>query len=100
MKIIRRDFLKTAIASAIAPDLTNTHKFLLGGGQASPSVHFPAAPRDRISVASYPFRAFISGAHDPHATSAKMPIKEFASHVKQKFNVSHIEPWSEHFISL
>ena len=102
MKIIRRDFLKTAIASAIVPGLTNTHKFLLrvAGQTSAPSVHFPAAPRDRIAVASYPFRAFISGTHDPHATSAKMPIKEFAGNVKQKFNVSHIEPWSEHFVSL
>lgn len=29
-----------------------------------------------------------------------MPIKEFAGHVRQKFNVTRIEPWSEHFLSL
>jgi sugar phosphate isomerase/epimerase len=64
-----------------------------------PSVKFPTEPRQRIAVASYPFREFIVGAHDPHATSSKMPLKEFASHVKQEFNVNKIEPWSEHFVS-
>jgi len=101
MKIIRRDFLKTAIASAVAPSLFDGSRLLaaFSGQAAVPSVKFPAAPRDRIAVASYPFREFIAGAHDPHATSSKMPIKEFAGHVKQKFNVTHIEPWSEHFLS-
>ena len=96
MKIIRRDFLKAAIASAIAPGLPRYY----AAQTASPSVEFPAAARERIAVASYPFREFIAGARDPHATSSKMPIKEFAAHVRQKFNVTHIEPWSEHFLSL
>lgn len=100
MKIIRREFLKAAIASAVAPSLLHgSQLFAAPAGQAMPSVKFPAAPRDRIAIASYPFRDFIAGTHDPHATSAKMPLKEFAGHVKQKFNVTHIEPWSEHFLS-
>jgi sugar phosphate isomerase/epimerase len=96
MKILRRDFLKTAIASAALPSLPRH----LAAQAAAPSVRFPAAPRERIAVASYPFRDFIAGARDPHATSSKMPIKEFAGHVRQKFNVTHIEPWSQHFLSL
>ena len=96
MQIIRRDFLKTAIASAIAPGLARH----FDAQAAAPAVDFPTAARERIAVASYPFREFIAGARDPHATSAKMPIKEFAAHVRQKFNVTHIEPWSEHFLSL
>jgi len=100
MKIIRREFLKAAIASAVAPSLLHgSQLFAAPAGQALPSVKFPAAPRDRIAIASYPFRDFIAGTHDPHATSSKMPLKEFAGHVKQKFNVTHIEPWSEHFLS-
>jgi sugar phosphate isomerase/epimerase len=99
MKIFRRDFLKTAIA--IAPGLIDGSQLLtiFAGQAAAPSVQFPATPRDRIAVASYPFREFIAGAHDPHATSSKMPLKEFVGHVKQRFNVTHIEPWSEHFLS-
>jgi sugar phosphate isomerase/epimerase len=96
MKIIRRDFLKTAVAAAIAPPLVR----LSAAQAAAPSVSFPTVPRERIAVSSYPFREFIAGAHDPHATSSKMPIKEFAAHVRQKFNVTRIEPWSEHFLSL
>jgi sugar phosphate isomerase/epimerase len=101
MKIIRRDFLKAAIASAVAPRLLHSPQVFssFSGQAAGPSVQFPTAPRDRIGIASYPFRDFIAGAHDPHATSSKMPLREFAGHVKQKFNVTHIEPWSEHFVS-
>jgi len=100
MKIIRREFLKTAVATAIAPGLTKASELLPGAAeQPVPSVHFPTAARERIAIASYPFRDFIAGARDGHATSSKMPIKEFAAHVKQKFNVTHIEPWSAHFLA-
>jgi sugar phosphate isomerase/epimerase len=99
MKTLRRNFLKAATGSAIpwlAPSsgllgwLTETRR---------PAVEFPGNPRERLAVASYPFREFIAGAHDPHATSSKMPLREFAGHVKQKFDVTRIEPWSEHFLS-
>jgi sugar phosphate isomerase/epimerase len=71
----------------------------VAGSSGGPSVKFPTEPRGRIAVASYPFRDFIAGARDPHATSSKMPLKEFAGHVKERFNVNKIEPWSEHFVS-
>jgi sugar phosphate isomerase/epimerase len=67
----------------------------------NPHIAFPSAARDRISVASYPFREFISGKHDEKsAASTKMPLKDFAAHVSTKFSVRKIEPWSEHFLSL
>jgi sugar phosphate isomerase/epimerase len=101
MKNSRRDFLKDVAAAAVAPILTSPaeqlHMWL--AKEHGPSVQFPTAPRDRIAVASYPFREFIAGAHDPHATSSKMPLREFAGHVKEKFHVTRIEPWSEHFLS-
>jgi sugar phosphate isomerase/epimerase len=67
-----------------------------------PSLPFPSAPRDRIAVASYPFREVIAGAHEkPGATTiSKMDLKNFVVFVKSKFNVNKIEPWSEHFRSL
>jgi hypothetical protein len=55
----------------------------MAGQSDGPSVKFPTVPRERIAVASYPFREFIAGAHDPHATSSKMPLKEFAGHIRQ-----------------
>jgi sugar phosphate isomerase/epimerase len=70
--------------------------------QSSPSLQFPAAPRERIAIASYPFRDFVTGAHDKsgNAASSKMDLTDFLPHVKSKFNINKIEPWSEHFRSL
>jgi len=100
MKTRRRNFLKSAAAAAATPWLAQSSRLLAWlTEERSPAVEFPTSPRERIAVASYPFREFIAGAHDPHATSAKMPLREFAGHVKEKFNVTRIEPWSEHFLS-
>ena len=68
---------------------------------SSPALHFPSAPRERIAIASYPFRDFILGPHDENSNSIapKMDLKEFLPHVKSKFNINKIEPWSEHFCS-
>ena len=109
MKTNRRVFLKTVAAPALANSAATVASAAVLGSPFSmfswvvqadgPSVKFPIEPRQRVAVASYPFREFIAGARDPHATSSKMPLKEFAGHVKQKFNVNKIEPWSEHFVS-
>jgi sugar phosphate isomerase/epimerase len=61
-------------------------------------VQFPSNARERIAIASYPFREFILGARDG-AASQKMDLKDFAAHCGQKFNVRKIEPWSQHFRS-
>jgi sugar phosphate isomerase/epimerase len=68
---------------------------------SGPSLEFPSAPRERIAIASYPFRDFITGAHDKssHSSAPKMDLKDFLAHVKSKFNINKIEPWSEHFRS-
>jgi len=69
---------------------------------SSPNMQFPSAPRDRIAIASYPFRETIAGAHDkPYPTRIpKMDLKNFVIFVKSKFNINKVEPWSEHFRSL
>jgi len=84
---------------------------------AGPSMAFPTAVRERIAIASYPFREFIAGREERggaaqdtaggtgEASSAprgvgKMELKEFAAHVSAKFNIKKIEPWSAHFRSL
>jgi sugar phosphate isomerase/epimerase len=66
---------------------------------AGPSMRFPAAARERIAIASYPFREFIAGREDKPG-GGKMELKEFAAHVSAKFNTKKIEPWSAHFPSL
>jgi sugar phosphate isomerase/epimerase len=62
-------------------------------------MHFPSGARERIAIASYPFRDFVAGRKDP-AGGPKMEIKDFAAHVSEKLKIRKIEPWSEHFRSL
>jgi sugar phosphate isomerase/epimerase len=71
-------------------------------GDSGPHLQFPTLPRERIAIASYPFRDLIAGARDkPHpSTISKMDLKNFVVFVKSKFNINKIEPWSEHFLSL
>src|SRR5215467_3805504 len=65
----------------------------------APDMHFPSAGRERIAIASYPFRDFVA-ARDDKSGSGKMELKYFAAHVTAKFNIKKIEPWSAHFRSL
>ena len=54
-------------------------------------------------MASYPFRDFILPAEYVSASASaapKMELIEFAAHVKSRFNLNKIEPWSSHFRSL
>jgi len=67
---------------------------------AGPSMQFPAAARERIAIASYPFPEVIYGREDNRGVGGKLELKEFAAHVSAKFNIKKIEPWSEHFRSL
>jgi hypothetical protein len=66
---------------------------------AGPRIRFPAAARERIAIASYPFREFIAGREDKPG-GGKMELKKFAAHVSAKLNTKKIEPWSAHFPSL
>jgi sugar phosphate isomerase/epimerase len=78
----------------------------LAVAKSTPSVKFPTAPRDRVSVAAYPFREFIVGwkgwdGKTPSTVPAaqQMELKDFAAHVAEKFNIHNIEPWSPIFPS-
>jgi len=79
-------FLWTNLATAFAPD-------------GSPHIQFPSTARERIAIASYPFRDFVAG-HDDKPGPGKMELQDFAAHVSAKFNINKIEPWSAHFRSL
>jgi sugar phosphate isomerase/epimerase len=67
-----------------------------------PNIAFPTAPRDRISVASYPFRAYINAPNnkDRDNNLPGMTLSDFPAHVVEKFGVHNIEPLDEHFPSL
>jgi sugar phosphate isomerase/epimerase len=89
------------LLAAHAPELTLARKFTGYFSTDGPHIVFPSAPRERISVASYPFREFVAGQHDEQSVrNKKMPLKDFAPHVAAKFSIRRVEPWSEHFLSL
>ena len=66
------------------------------GFRSQPAI--PFRPRQRIAVASYPFREFIAGSEHKQGNPT-IELKDFAAHVVEKFNVNKIEPWTGHFPS-
>ncbi len=72
----------------------------LGTGALSakePDIRFPTEPKERIAVASYPFRMFI----DNHAqTGDKMPLTAFPAMVVERFGIYKVELLGEHFPSI
>jgi sugar phosphate isomerase/epimerase len=97
----RREFLFESAMLATGA-LLSTSRVMATAAQ--PDIHFPKSVRDRIAVASYPFRDFILPATDVSASASptvpRMELTEFAAHVKSRFSVNKIEPWSRHFRSL
>ena len=83
--ITRRTFIETCAASAAAPQARPA---------AAPDIHFPAAPRDRLAVASYPFRNFMD-----RPGHAGIKLTDFSAMVVEKFGIHNIEPLSGHFPS-
>lgn len=83
--ISRRIFIGTCAAFAAAPPMRSA---------ATPDMHFPTAPRDRLAVASYPFRKFMD-----RPGHAGLKLTDFAAMVADKFGIHNIEPLSEHFPS-
>src|ERR1700758_2529619 len=98
----RRQFVEVcagATGAALLPNLARAASF-------GPPVHFPSDPRQRVSVAAYPFREFIVGwkGWDGKTPSSvpraqQIELKDFAAHVAEKFNVHNIEPWGRVFPS-
>jgi sugar phosphate isomerase/epimerase len=91
----RRRFLVQSALAAAGASLCTRIAF---AAEATPHVQFPAETRERIAIASYPFRDFISGPRDGAATQ-KMDLKDFAAHCREKLGISKIEPWNRHFQS-
>jgi sugar phosphate isomerase/epimerase len=101
MKNTRRQFIERA-AGAVAAGAWALPGLAGPAEVAGPRVRFPAAAKERLAVASYPFRSVIQGfgeaaKESPHP---QMELKDFAAHVIDKFHVSKIEPWSWHFRSI
>jgi sugar phosphate isomerase/epimerase len=84
----RREFL---IASALAAGARLQ-------AASRPSITFPTTPRERLAVASYPFRAFFdtprNQQRNPQATLT--PLKDFPARVVEKFQVHNVELLGDH----
>jgi sugar phosphate isomerase/epimerase len=98
----RRRFLKQTVAVGVGAVSIGAAVWPSGLAAAStpgPHVRFPAAARERIAVASYPFRNFIGGDARAAGPAVKVDLKDFAAHVRARFHVNKIEPWTGHFPS-
>jgi sugar phosphate isomerase/epimerase len=77
--IDRRRFLQASLAAALPVRAD------------SPLANFPTAPRDRIAIASWPFRKLF----DPK--KGTLPLLEFPKMVVERFGVHAVEPLDQHF---
>ena len=104
MATTRREFLAQSAGAAAGTLLIPA--LATAAANSDPSVKFPSAARDRVAVATYPFREFIVGwkgwdgnSPGPVPVGQRMELKDFAAHVVQKFNIHKIELWSPVFPS-
>jgi sugar phosphate isomerase/epimerase len=98
--INRRSFLVSMTTLAGAA-LSRTALAFQSASKREPHIKFPTDPRERIAVASWPFRAYIdSPTNDERKPGLPgMDLKDFAAHIIAKFNVRNIEPYNWHFSS-
>ncbi len=98
----RRVFLEKLSALAAGGLIAGGVSCTPVNADSEPHIAFPTHPRERICVASYPFRAYILSPdnRDRDTTLPGMNLLEFPAHVAAKFNVHNIEPHSRHFTSL
>lgn len=102
MSSTRRAFLEKLCAVTSGAFLANGMDVAFAATAPQPHIVFPTAVRDRISVASYPFRAYIDSPtnRDRDPKLPGMDLKQFPAEVVRKFKVHNIEPHSRHFHSL
>jgi sugar phosphate isomerase/epimerase len=69
--------------------------------QNKPNMKFPSAARDRLAVASWPFRAEIESATNEYRDKKRpgVDLSDFAAKVRERFGVPGVEPLSSHFPS-
>ena len=106
-KVTRRRMLRSsAVATGAAFTLGVWPQFngLLASASFptnGPDLKFPTAARDRLAVATWPFRAYIESSTNEYRDKNQpgMDLREFAAKVKKDFDVPGVEPLSSHFSS-
>jgi sugar phosphate isomerase/epimerase len=82
----RRDFLAcSAGVTGLLPGIARA--------ATQPHIQFPTAPRERLSVATWPFRKLLS------PKNGSMKLEDFPALVVSRFGLHLIEPLSDHFPS-
>jgi sugar phosphate isomerase/epimerase len=106
-RVSRRSALRSSVALAVGAIAwqPNLIEGFAGLGRAlsesSPNLKFPTAALERLSVATWPFRAEIESARNEYRDKKKpgMDLRDFAVKIRDKFGVSGVEPLSAHFSS-
>lgn len=100
--LTRRTFLKKLSTLTTGGFLTGGAAPALAFPGSQRHISFPTGPRDRIAIASYPFRAYIEspGNRDRDKSLPGMSLLDFPAHVVAKFSIHNIEPHSRHFASV
>ena len=95
MELSRREAIRGLVALG-SFSLMSRHVSASG-----PHLHFPKKAQDRLSVTSYPFRAFIDAPGNEARDRSKlgMDLKDFAKTVAEKFSIHNINPLAGHFSS-
>ena len=99
-KNTRRQFLKDSGVLAAGAATLDWNDTLWPATE--PQLTFPTQPRERIAVASWPFRMFIEAPANKWARDLKLPgmtLTEFPAMVVKRFGVYNIEPLDQHFPS-
>jgi sugar phosphate isomerase/epimerase len=98
----RRYFLeKSVLTTAVLAYGVSSFPNELAASENSPNLKFPTAPRERLAVATWPFRAFIESPDNEYRDKSQpgMDLRDFAPKVRAEFGVPGVEPLSSHFSS-
>lgn len=105
-KLSRRAVLRAGIGLVAGAAALRSSAFELLGAErhsreGNPDLQFPSAPRERLAVASWPFRAEIASAANEYRDKKRpaMDLRDFAVSVRERFGVPGVEPLSAHFPS-
>ena len=105
-KITRRSLLRTsAVVAGTACVWHGNPVDIFAAAKAQdqirPDLKFPTAARDRLAVATWPFRAEIESATNEYRDKKVpgMDLRDFAAKVRERFGVPGVEPLSAHFPS-
>jgi sugar phosphate isomerase/epimerase len=98
--LTRRHFLEKSVLTGAALGCGGSSVVsMLGLPENSPQLKFPTTPRERLAVATWPFRAFIESPENEYRDKSQpgMDLRDFTSNVRTDFGVPGVEPLSSHF---